>query len=269
LLTAVTLILVAAGLLILSQGGMLESAQDTILRPISGIQSWISIRFSAVRDLLRTPGDVAGLRTRNSELEIEVAQLQQEIIGLKEQIAEAEILSALLNYARTRPENRYIAADVIGKDTSPFLRSVWIGRGSDDGIITNMPVITERGLTGRIVEVNATSARVKLITDPEMAVNVLLQNSRAEGVLAPQRGGEIWIDLIDQEADVSPGELVITSGLGGRFPPDIPVGEVISVRKRDFELFQQAVIQPAVDIENLEIVLVITNFRPFLLEGSN
>jgi rod shape-determining protein MreC len=269
LLTAVTLILVAAGLLILSQGGMLESAQDTILRPISGIQSWISIRFSAVRDLLRTPGDVAGLRTRNSELEIEVAQLQQEIIGLKEQIAEAEILSALLNYARTRPENRYIAADVIGKDTSPFLRSVWIGRGSDDGIITNMPVITERGLTGRIVEVNATSARVQLITDPEMAVNVLLQNSRAEGVLAPQRGGEIWIDLIDQEADVSPGELVITSGLGGRFPPDIPVGEVISVRKRDFELFQQAVIQPAVDIENLEIVLVITNFRPFLLEGSN
>ena len=131
-----------------------------------------------------------------------------------------------------------------------------------------MPVITERGLVGRIAEVTASTARVQLISDPDMSVNVLLQSSRAEGVLAPQRGGEIRIDLIEQAATVSPGEIAITSGLGGRYPPDIPVGEVISVRKRDFELFQQAVIHPAVDIEGLEIILVITNFRPLDLEST-
>ena len=268
LLIAITLILIATGILILSQGGMLDTAQDSILRPISGIQGWISVRYTALKDLLSSPGDLAALQARNAELEVEVAQLQQEIIALREEVAETEILAALLNYARTKPENRYLAANVIGVDTSPFIRSIWIGRGSDDGILAGMPAITERGLAGRIVEVNATSARVQLISDPDIAVNVILQSSRADGVLAPRRSGELWIDLIDQDAAISPGEIVITSGLGGRFPPDIPVGEVISVRKRDFELFQQAVIQSTVDIANLDIILIITNFRPFLLDGS-
>jgi rod shape-determining protein MreC len=267
-LLAITLILVAAGLLLLSEGGMLGPAQDLIIRPISGVQSWISVRYAAIRDVLSSPADLGALRARNAELELEVAQLQQEIIGLQEEIAEAEILAALLDYARSKPESRYLAADVIGKDSSPFIRSVWIGRGSDAGILQGMPVITERGLVGRIVEVTATSARVQLITDPDLVVNVLLQGSRAEGILAPQRGGEIRIDLIEQEASVSAGEIAITSGLGGQYPPDIPIGEVISVRKRDFELFQQAVIQPTVDVDSLEIILVITNFRPLDFETT-
>jgi rod shape-determining protein MreC len=267
-LLAIILILIAAGLLLLSEGGILRPAQELVLRPISSLQSWLSLRLTAVRDLLKSPSDLAELRLRNSELELEVAQLEQEIIALQEQIAEAQILSALLNYARSRPENSYMAADIIGKDTSPFIRSIWMDHGSDAGIKSGMPVLTERGLVGRVVEVYASSARVQLITDPEIAVNVRLQNSRADGVLTPQLSGELWVDLIDQDTTVSPGELVLTSGLGGHYPTDIPVGEVISVRKRDYEIFQQVVIQPSVDIDDLEIILVITNFRPLTTETS-
>jgi rod shape-determining protein MreC len=64
---------------------------------------------------------------------------------------------------------------------SPFIRSIWIGRGSDAGILMGMPVVTERGLVGRVVEVFSTVSRVQLIIDPEAAVNVLMQNSRADG----------------------------------------------------------------------------------------
>ncbi|NIM95953.1 MAG: rod shape-determining protein MreC [Anaerolineales bacterium] len=263
---AAALILVAAAIILLSEGGIIKAGQDLVLRPISGLQSWIAVRYSAFSDLLSSPSDLAALRSRNAELELEVAQLQQEIIALQEQVAEANILSALLDYARTEPENRYLAADVIGKDTSPFLRSIWIGRGSDAGIMKGMPVVTERGLVGRVAEVFATSARIQLITDPELAVNVRMQTSRADGVLAPQLSGELWIDMIEQEADIAPGELVLTSGLGGNYPSNIPVGEVISVRKRDYEIFQQAVIQPSVDTDDLDIVLVITNFRPLPIE---
>jgi rod shape-determining protein MreC len=131
-----------------------------------------------------------------------------------------------------------------------------------------MPVLTERGLVGRVEEVFATSCRIRLITDPDLAVNVRLNNSRAEGLLVPQLSGELWVDLIDQDASVAPGELVLTSGLGSLFPPEIPIGEVISVRRRAFEIFQQAVIQPSVDFDNIEIVLVITNFNPRPLEIS-
>jgi rod shape-determining protein MreC len=266
-LLAATLILIAAGILLLSEAGMLDPAQDLILRPISEVQAWIFMRYAAVRDLLKSPSDLAELRAQNADLELEVAQLQQEIISLQEQVAEAQILSSLLSYARSEPENRYLAANIIGKDTSPFIRSIWMDRGSDTGIKQGMPVVTERGLVGRIAEVFATSSRVQLITDPEIVVNVRLQQSRADGVLAPQLSGEIWVDLIDQDVEISPGELVLTSGLGGNYPADIPIGEVISVRKRDYDLFQQVVIQPTIDVDDVEIALVITNFRPLPEEG--
>ncbi len=259
-LTALILTLLAAGLLVLSLAGYTQPAESLVLRPLAGVQSWVALRFAALRDLLTSPRDVATLRARNAELEAQLASLQQQVIALQEQVAEAEVLSALLDYARSRPASRYLAADVIGEDASPFLRSVWIGTGSDAGIARGMPVVTERGLVGRVVEVHATVSRVQLITDPQSAVNVLLQDSRADGVLAAQPNGEIRIDLISQEAQVSNDELVLTSGLGGGYPADIPVGRVVSVRRRDFEVFQEAVIQPAVDFEQMQLVLVITSF---------
>jgi rod shape-determining protein MreC len=259
---AVTLILVAAGILTLSLGGYLTPIQSLILRPISSIQSWVALRVAAIRDFLTSPRDVASLREEISRLEGEVAQLQQEIIALREQAAEAEILAALLDYARARPESSYKAARVIGRDVSPFLRSLIIDVGSDAGISHGMPVVTRRGLVGRIIEVFPTVARIQLITDPEASVNVQLQLSRADGVLAAQLNGELWVGLIDQSATITQGELVITSGLGGKYPAEIPVGQVISIHRRDYELFQQAVIQSSVEFSDIDIVLVITNFRP-------
>ena len=78
--------------------------------------------------------------------------------------------------------------------------------------------------------------------------------------------GELWVDLIDQTVTVTQGELVLTSGLGGKYPTDIPIGQILNVRRRDYELFQQAVIQPSVDFDDIDIVLIITNFRPLPLE---
>lgn len=261
-LLALSLILLAIGLMVLSLAGYLQPVQGLVLRPLAAIQSWLALRVSAARDMIASPADVAVLRARISQLEAENANLQQENISLRGQLAEVQILAALVDYARTAPESRYLAADVIGRDISPFLRSIVIGRGSDDGILRGMPVVTSRGLVGRVTDVFASVARVQLITDPEIAVNVLLQSSRGDGVLVPQVNGELWVDQINQSVTVTPGELVLTSGLGGLFPPNVPVGQVISVRRRDFELFQQAVVQPSVDFERLQIILVITNYSP-------
>ncbi len=262
-LLALTLILLATGLLVLSAAGYLAPVQGLVMRPVTGIQTWIALRFAALRDMATAPRDVETLRQRNAELEAEVARLEQQVITLQEQVSEMEILSALLNYARTRPENRYVAANVIGEDVSPFLRSVWIASGSESGLRQGMPVVTERGLVGRIAEVFPTMSRVQLVLDPDSSANVILQAARADGTLVAQPNGELWVEMIDQQASVQTGELVLTSGLGGGYPPDIPVGQVISVRRRDYELFQQAVIQPVVDFDRLTIVLVITNYPTF------
>ena len=260
-LLASALVLLATAVLILNLGGYLAPAQDIVLRPLAAAQGWVSQRYFALRDMVTSPREVTALQFRIAELEAQNSQLRDEMISLQEQAAEAEVLGALLNYARTRPESRYLAANVIGLDPSPFIRSISLGAGSDDGVFHGMPVVTDEGLVGRITEVNASASRATLITDPASAVNVLLQGSRADGLLIAQPNGELWVDLIDQNAEVEPGEMVLTSGLGGYFPADIPVGNVVSVRRRDFELFQRAVIQPTVDFTKIEIVLLIANFQ--------
>lgn len=254
--------MLAGALFLLNLGGYFGSVQEVVLGPLAAVQSWISQRYYSVRDLLTSPRDVAALQARIAELEAENALLQDEIIALGEQAAEAERLGALLSYARSQPQSDYLAADVIGLDPSPFVRSINLAVGSDRGIQRGMPVITEDGLVGRITEVSALVSRTQLLTDPETAVNVRLQDSRADGLLVAQPNGELWVELISQDAEIVAGELVLTSGLGGAFPPDIPIGHVVSVRRRDFELFQRAVIQPTVSFENLEIVLVISSFQP-------
>lgn len=265
-LIAATMVLVAASLLVLYQAGFLVPVQSTIARPITGVQTWFATRYAALRDLLTSPRDMTALREEINRLETENAFLQQEVIALREQAAEAEVLAALLNYARTQPENRYLAGNVIGKDVSPFLRSVFINQGSDAGVARGMPVVTARGLVGRVVEVFASYSRVELITDPGTAVNIKFQESRTEGILGARINGEMYVDLINLEAQISRDELVLTSGLGANYPPDIPVGSVISIRRRDFDLFQTTTIQPSVDFDQLQVVLVITNFTPFTLE---
>ena len=268
-LVVVILLLIAVSLLVLNLSGFLQPVQSFFARPMITIQTWFALRFSALRDVLGSPRDMATLRSEVSRLEAENALLQQEIISLREQAAEADVLAALLNYARSQPESRYLATNVIGRDVSPFIRSILIEGGSDAGISRGMPVVTSRGLVGRVSEVFATYSRVQLITDPEMVVNVKFHESRTEGVLTAQLNGELLVDFIDLNAELSQGELVLTSGLGGKYPADIPVGNVLSIHHRDYDLFQQATVQSSVEFDQLNIVLVITNFRPLIFEQPN
>ncbi len=226
------------------------------------MQTWLSERYQAINSFLTAPRNAARLRQVNSELEAENARLQTQLLELQQQNSEALVLSALLDFARANPQNEYLAGTVIGRDPSPFLHYVIINRGSDDGLRRGMPVVTDQGLVGRVAAVTANAARVQLITDPAARVNVHLQPSDAEAVLQGSITGDITLDLIPQEASVNAGDLVLTSGLGGNYVPNIIVGQVTGVRKRDFDLFQQASVQPVVDFSDLEIVLVITNFQP-------
>jgi rod shape-determining protein MreC len=258
----IVLVLISISLILLALGGYLTPLSRIFLTPVVNVQSWLSSRYLAIQSLLIAPADVATLRQRNAELEAEISRLQVQIIELKQQVSEAEVLSTLVDYARSRTENRYLAASVIGRDPSPFMHYIIINRGSDDGLRTGMPVVTQQGLVGNISSVTAGAARVQLINDPASSVNVLLQKSGAEAILIGSIIGELRLDMIPQDVLVQPGELVVTSGLGGNYPANLVIGQVSTVRKRDFDLFQSASVQPAIDFSELEIVLIIINFQP-------
>ncbi len=258
----IVFVLVALGLILLALGGYLAPVSRFLLSPIVTAQTWITERYQVIQDFLNAPQDITRLRQRNQELEAEIARLQTQVIELQQQLVETNILSALVDFARANPENRYQAAAVIGYDTSPFLRYVFINRGSDDGLRRGMPVVTQQGLVGRITAVTANAARVQLIADPASSVNVRLDPSGAQAVLVGQLTGDLLLDMVPQEANLQVGDLVLTSGLGGGFPANILIGQVSGIRSRDQDLFKRATVQPVVDFSQLEIVLVITNFRP-------
>ena len=254
--------LVVGGIIALALGGYFSTSSNVFTTSLITVQSWFSSRFLALQDFLTAPRDIASLRQRNSELETEVSELQAQVIQLQQQAGQTQILAALVDFAQARPENRYEAAAVIGEDPSPFLQYVIINRGSNSGILRGMPVVTNQGLVGRVDAVIADAARIQLITDPASNVNVRLQNAEVDASLVGSLTGDVSLQLVPQDISLQPGDLVLTSGLGGGYPPDLIVGQVVNVRKRDFDLFQQASVQPVVDFTRLQIVLVIVNFKP-------
>jgi rod shape-determining protein MreC len=255
-------LLLTLGIIGLALGGYLTPISRIVLNPIVSAQTWLAKRYHAVQSLITQPEDVTTLRQRNYELEAENSRLQVQIVELQQQVTEAQLLSTLVDYERRHVENQYIAASVIARDISPFMHYVIIDRGSDDGLRKGMPVVTQQGLVGSIAAVTAGAARVQLINDPGSSINVILQQSDVEAVLSGQITGEIQLDMISQNAVVQPGDLVMTSGLGGNYPANIVIGQVVTIRKEASSLFQTASVQPAVDFSQLEIVLVITNFQP-------
>jgi rod shape-determining protein MreC len=250
------------GLIALALGGYLTPLTRVVMAPFISAQTWLSTRFLAIENFLSSPQDLARLRQQNQELEAENARLEAEIIDLQQQLSETRILSALVDFARVHPDNRYVATSVIGRDPSPFVKYVIINRGSDDGLRRGMPVVTSQGLVGRVSAVTAGAGRVELITDPSSSVNVRLEPSGAQAVLQGSVTGELSLDMIPQSASVQIGDLVLSSGLGGNYPGNILIGQITSVRQRETDLFQSATLQPVVDFSKLEILLIIINFRP-------
>lgn len=250
-------------LIILSQTGVLGPVRGIAAAPLNfltGIFTRLSIGLSNSAESLE---DVEVLRQRNAELEEALARFQSELVELREIASDYQRLSELVNYTSSTQDQEFIAADVVARsDPNAPLRTIAISRGTRDGLSVGMPVVTELGLVGRILDVAANASRVLLITDPSSGVSARLLTSRAEGSVVGRLGGDMVMGFIPLNADAEPGDIVTTSGLGGNFPADITIGQVTNVRQQEAELFQEAIVRSLIDFDTLEIVLIITNFQP-------
>ncbi len=241
--------------------GYLTPIFSISVNPFIAAQSWLSQRYLAFSDFFNSPLDMATLRSENSRLENEVAMLQSEVVALQENLAQADILYALLDFARTNPEHEYVAATVVGREISPYLQYVIIDKGSNDGLRHGMPVVTQQGLVGRIDALISNAARIQLITDANSVVNIKLQTAQVEGLVRGSVTGEISLDMVPVGSEVQLGDVIMTSGLGGNYPPNIFVGQVLTMQSKQNVLFQTGSVQPVVDFSTLSAVLVITNFE--------
>ena len=261
-LLVVALIVASLALILFGRWPALEPVRSALQLPLNTLQRSISNLWGGVSNA--SPGsDSPALQQRLTALENENEQLRLEVARLKQIEAEANRLGGLVNYAGPQSGPiAYLAANVIARDPSPFLNWLILNRGSDSGIKSDMPVVTGQGLVGRVVEVNAVACKVQPVTDPTVAIAARLQSSREPGVVLGLVGGGLEMQFITQKVQVNPGEVVVTSGLGDLYPPGIVLGTVSATQKQDYEVLQKADLTPAVDLNQLEIVLIITNFKP-------
>jgi rod shape-determining protein MreC len=229
-------------------GVAVEAAIAPLVTGLSRISDGVDHAWGFVTEIGR-------LRTENARLTGEVARLREENARLREGAQEAVRLRGLLGF-KDQPHHP-LAARVIGRDPSHWFSTLLVDRGPADGVRRKDPVVTSDGLVGHVIETSGSWARVLLIQDPRSAVGVLVGRSRDAGVAEGQGRTVLRVKYLSRDAEIRPGDEVVTAGLGEIYPRGLPVGTVVGVSRTEGDLFQEALVRPGADLTHLEEMLIL------------
>jgi rod shape-determining protein MreC len=196
-----------------------------------------------------------GVRAENRDLKAQIEQMRLEQVRLNEDAAQAHRLQTLLAF-KEQFISKTVAAQVIGSSGSDLSRVVYIDKGENSGIQRDMAVITANGIVGKVLLAYPSESQVLLISDQSSGVGAILEKTRLQGVLRGTSAGQIVLEKVMADEQVTPGENVLTSGGDQIFPKGLPVGTVMEVDKGK-DLFLNIKIKPAASLSRLEEVLVL------------
>jgi rod shape-determining protein MreC len=234
----------------------------------AAVGSWFLPLFGLASASQKLPADLADSVLPRRELLKQIDTLRrekQELLSRSIQSAaiarENEQLRAMFGRARQLPW-RLKMANVIGREPANWWRTVWIDRGSQDGLTNNQPVLSAEGcLVGRIASVRYYDSEVVLIGDPNCRVSATVENAaRDMGVLTasgPLDTSLVELTYLSSSANVKPGQSVISSGLGGVFPKGIPIGQIVDSRSVEYGLYTEARVRLSANLGSLEQVWVL------------
>lgn len=201
-----------------------------------------------------------GARQRAAELDRRVRDLELERQQLLSERAEAERLRKLLAFAESSSDRRYVGARIIGvRLGAAGLQILSIDKGSDDGVTKLMPVVVADGVVGRVLAAGGHSADVLTLTDRNSSVAVRVERTRARAnVRGLGKPDAARLEYALRSEDMIEGDLLVTSGTDGVFPPGLKVGKVTQLERSQHGLFLEARVVPSVDVTRVEDVLVVT-----------
>ena len=231
-------------------------AEQFVIEITAPFQKLIKQTTKSTEELWLNYFRLVDVHHENTQLKNEIHVLKMANSRYRELLATQERLEELLQFKQTinRP---VLAAQVIGRDPTGWFKSVIIDKGKWAGLRLDMPVVNAFGVVGRVVSVSSNYAKVLLIIDQNSAVDCLVQRSRDRGMLKGLMSEICKLDYVAKSNDITVGDIVVTSGLGGVFPKGLPVGRILDVKEISGELFKDIKIRTAVDFSKLEEVLVI------------
>jgi rod shape-determining protein MreC len=209
--------------------------------------------------LTNTTRENEQLRRENDQLKLQIAQMQSKA-------AEADRLASLLNFRQSHSKVPMIGARVIGASAGAASQTIDIDRGQNDGIRTNMGVITADGVVGKVVESYPNTAQVLLLTDKDSGVGAMLSESRIQSPVGGTGEPLLAMKYVANDDTVNVGERVVTSGMDRIFPRDLPVGTVTEVKSGN--PFKQIRIRPSANLERLEEVIILLTLQPLEIKND-
>ena len=294
---------VAVGLIsiILSERHTFAPVHNLTLTASAPVESVLYGAIQPLDDIYEGIADHGQLVRENEQLRKQVEELQTLIAAQQSDEARIQELEDALGVKQNRPDDQLLGANVIAQDPSGQKKMVAIDRGSGDGVEEGMVILSRNGsLVGTVATAYKSYAWVRLISDPDSAVNAQVNASvGSTQVLTPGQPSEtpapsdvpsatpaaggpeatsvrgvadgdlrqgIILDLLPPDAGITPDALVVTSGLGGNFPPGLLIGSIKEIEQRPQAAFKKATLEPAAQLSSLETVLVLVSFKPTRLE---
>ena len=226
----------------------------------SEVQRTLSGGVGGVRQVW---GNYVGLRHVKAENDDLKRRLATAEIALQEQRALADRARGLQKLLELRDhlELGTTGAEIIGSSASPDFRTLTIDKGTRDGVRPDMAVIAPPGVVGRVVVPSARSAKVQLLIDRNAAAAVIVERTRAQGVVVGGDNDRLQMQYVSEASDLVVGDLVVTSGIDTIYPKGLVIGKVETVEKNG-PAFKRIVVKPAVDFSQIEEVLIVLTPTP-------
>ena len=240
------------------KGRDLNVVDRAVISLTAPVERTITGAAFAVVDTWRSYVALRGVREDNLRLRRENIQAR----SVEQQAAELRLendrLKRLLDFADKQAPTRLIIARVVAVGASPHSHTLRIARGSDDGVVKGAPVVAPEGIVGTVAQLTSSYADVQLIVSPLSAVPAITQRTRSRSTVKGTGDiGRCKLEYALRTDDMQEGDVLVTAGGSGFFPPGLRIGRVTNVAKRPHGLFLDAEVVPAVDFSKLDEVSVV------------
>jgi rod shape-determining protein MreC len=259
LIAVVSALLLAVFLVWRIDNARVEALRVSLIDRVVPSFEWTLKPVAGAANMLSDFQSYARVYAQNEELRRELQRMQ----GWREAALQLEQKNArllALNNVRLNPRLTYVTGEVIADAGSPFRRSAMVNVGRLDGVTDGSAVLDGMGLVGRIAGVGERSARVIFLTDASSRVPAIVRPSGQRALVAGDNGQAPALDFVDQADEIALGDRVVTSGAGGLFPADIPIGRVVMAGGRQR-------VRPSADFTRLDFVRIVRETPARTVEG--
>ncbi len=261
IITVIIFIIMGVSVIPFKNSFFITNIFNTVFAPVKGVVSGISNGLGGFANYLF---EMKTLNEKNDEIAKELAALQHEYKGIDDYKKENEKLRELLSLKESKEEYKdSVAAEIIGWSSDNWYNYYTVNKGTTSGISNKDIVICTTGLVGQICETGPNWAKIMTVIDSSSSVGAKVVRSGDVTIVGGdfefEHNGLCKMTFINKEAQIIIGDAIETSGLGGNYPPGIPIGKITDIVSDSAGVSQYAVIEPYVDFNNLQQVLILKN----------